>query len=114
MLLFLTFATFNVSFAWDVFYFHWEVIAQGSIAGYWVIYQLGDRDVKAKTFPLILLTCFRLLWEVIAAIWYLDINDERGVMVLFLVAIGVTTYLSFRPGGYLPKWLDKRLKEVNL
>ncbi len=108
MLLWLTFANFGAP-AWDHAYFIWEAVFGSSIFSWLAIFCCSENSTRKKVFPVLLYTCFHLIWEVICAVAKIDYNNEIGVMVLFLIAITITGCLAFRPQGFLPKLFEKHL-----
>ncbi len=113
MMIWLSAADFGTT-GWDGAYFLWDTFCKGSVLCWWCLLRYGPYEVKKCVYPVLLFSIIRLLWEILSLCTGIHINDEMPVMVLFLIAISVFSYLAFRPDGYLPKALDKRLKDVNL
>lgn len=108
MVTWLAFAEFGQP-AWDNAFFIWEAVAQSSLMCWLSLFFCCDVKIKKKVFPVLIFSGVKLLWEIVSAWTGIDINSEKIVMALFLMAISITTYLAFRPAGYLPKSLTKRL-----
>lgn len=104
----LTFAMFDM-WGWQTSFFIWQELFRGCLFGWLSLFFCSDVTTKKKVFPLIILSVCKVSWEIIAAIYRLDINNEIAVMVLFLITIPIIGYLSFRPEGFLPKIFIKYL-----
>lgn len=106
MVLWLTYANFGTP-VWDRSFFIWEAVFGSSLMTWLCLFTCSHITTKRKVFPLIIFSVFKLIWEIISAAFDWDINNETGVAVLFLIAIVLTTYFSYRPQGFLPKWFIK-------
>lgn len=96
LMLFYTFAVFDTRY-WDALYYIWSNIFDAGVVTWGVIYFLvTDKRYKFSVKLLWLFSCVRIGWELISDFFNQPINDPVIVAVLFLIMLGVITYLSIK------------------
>lgn len=96
MLIFYLWADFAHSSWWVKSYFLWDKVKD--ILAIWVILSLCKK--APERMALVLLQVFlviRFIWEIAATKSYSAASHPRVILLLFLIDLGIITYISLRP-----------------
>lgn len=87
-------AAFGSAF-WDNLYYLWSAIFEVGVVGWGVIYYSVKPPIYQRfILPIWIFSGVRLLWEAVSQVFDIWVNNSLVVAVLFLILLGVTTYIE--------------------
>ena len=92
-----------VSTIWDKLYFFWD--KSMIFLFVWLIYYLLPKEDKGFYKAIFAFTIIRLLWEIVASVTKLDINNPKIIGIIFILFLLIWIYPAIKNGW---QWLKQK------